>query len=178
MKDIINLKNKMRIILDFPKDGISYKDITPILQDKDTLNEMVEVLEDSVKDLEFDYILGIEARGFLLGMVLAYSLNKGFIMARKPGKLPGETVQMSYDLEYGKATMEIDKDSFEKGAKILVVDDLLATGGTANAVCSLVEKVGGEVAATLFLTELTGIGGRKVIEESGHNVISVLQWEF
>lgn len=172
----MDLREKMRIIEDFPSPGISYKDITTILQDKDALKEAIDCLAKATEELDFDYVLGIEARGFIFGSALAYSLGKGFLMVRKSGKLPGNLVQASYDLEYGQASIELDKDSLPKGAKVVVLDDLLATGGTALATCGLVAEAGGEVVSTLFLTELTDLGGREALEKAGYPVISILRW--
>lgn len=172
----MNLKEKMRIIEGFPKEGISYKDITPILEDADALQAMVDLMADRLEGLDFDYILGAEARGFIVGVPLACKLHKGFIMVRKPGKLPGNTISESYDLEYGQATIELDKDYLKAGSRVVVVDDLLATGGTALAGCHLAEKAGAEVVTTLFLTELTEVGGRKKLEDAGYKVESILEW--
>lgn len=173
----MNLKDKMRVVDGFPKEGISYKDITTILQDADSLKEMTRVLTEALNDVDFDYILGIDARGFIVGVAVALEMDKGFLMARKPGKLPGNIVQESYSLEYGEATIELDVDSVPDGSRIVIMDDLLATGGTALAACNLVEKAGGKVAALEFLTELTDLEGREKLEAAGHRVISVLKWD-
>lgn len=172
-----SLKDKMRIVEDFPSEGISYKDITTILQDRDAFQEAIQVLEDALEEETYDYILGIEARGFIFGSALAYATKTGFLMARKAGKLPGDLVNAEYALEYGHADIELDRDSFEEGARIVVLDDLLATGGTATAVCQLVEKIGGVVVTSLFLTELTELGGRKKLEQAGYAVKSILTWD-
>lgn len=174
----VNLREKMRIIEDFPAKGISYKDITTILQDKDAFREMVRVLSDALAEIEFDYVAGVDARGFICGSALAYELGKGFLMVRKPGKLPGNLISQDYALEYGQATVEIDVDSVPDGARVVVIDDLLATGGTALAACSLIERAGGEVVAAEFLTELETLGGRQKLEEAGYRVVSILKWPF
>lgn len=144
----------IRNIPDFPKKGIVFKDITTALKDKDVFKAIIDNLSDLVKDLEIDYIAVIESRGYLLGAPLAYNLNKGLILIRKPGKLPAEVVREEYSLEYGKDALEMHKDAIEQGKKVLIVDDLLATGGTAKAACRLVNKVGGKVAGCLFFIEL------------------------
>lgn len=172
----MDLKKKMRVIEGFPGPGISYKDITTILSDADALKAMVEQLADAAKEWDFDYVLGTESRGFIVGVPVAALLHKGFIMARKPGKLPGNLIKKSYTLEYGEAAIEVDRDSISDGARVLVMDDLLATGGTAKTACELVEAAGGVVAGTLFLTELTDLGGRKVLEEAGYKVKALLTW--
>lgn len=176
MGEQVDLKEKMRVVEDFPGPGISYKDITTILSDSEALGAMVDQLAEAASALEFDYVLGTESRGFIVGVPVAERLHKGFIMARKPGKLPGNLIRESYTLEYGEAAIEVDRDSIPEGARVLIMDDLLATGGTAKAACALVEKAGGVVAGTLFLTELTSLGGRKVLEKEGYPVHAVLQW--
>lgn len=172
----MNLKEKMRVIEGFPKAGISYKDITTILQDSVSLKEMVDALAAAIKDLDFDLIVGTESRGFIVGMPVAYALNKGFVMARKPGKLPGNLLSKSYKLEYGEATIEIDKDTIAPACKVIIMDDLLATGGTAKTTCDLVKEAGGIVVSCLFLTELTDLNGRKILEDAGYPVKSLLTW--
>ncbi|MDD7593873.1 MAG: adenine phosphoribosyltransferase [Peptoniphilaceae bacterium] len=176
MSEQVNLKEKMRVIEGFPGPGISYKDITTILADPDALQAMIDALAEAASEISFDYVLGTESRGFIVGVPVADRLHKGFIMARKPGKLPGNLIRESYTLEYGEAAIEVDRDSIPEGARVLIMDDLLATGGTAKAACALVEKAGGTVAGTLFLTELTSLGGRKVLEDEGYAVHAVLQW--
>ncbi|MFR9280922.1 adenine phosphoribosyltransferase [Levyella massiliensis] len=176
MEKTVDLKKKMRVIEGFPGPGISYKDITTILSDPDALQAMVQQLADAADGLDFDYVLGTESRGFIVGVPVAAKLHKGFIMARKPGKLPGNLVRKSYTLEYGEASIEVDRDSIPNGARVLVMDDLLATGGTAKTACELVEAAGGVVAGTLFLTELTELGGRKALEDAGYEVRALLTW--
>lgn len=172
----MDLKSKIRVIEGFPSEGISYKDISTLLEDKDALREMVKILSDEVRDLDFDYVAGIEARGFMLGVLVAYECNKGFVMVRKPNKLPGETISESYQLEYGENTIEIHKDAIEKGSKVVIVDDLLATGGTVKACCNLIEKAGGQIEELLFLTELTGLNARDKLKD--YKVKSFVQWEY
>lgn len=161
----MDLKSKIRVIEDFPKEGISFKDITTLLKDKEVFQETINQLAEAVEDLDFDYILGIEARGFIVGAPLAYKLNKGFVPVRKPGKLPGEVIEKSYDLEYGSNSIEIHADVLSEGDKVLVLDDLLATGGTALAATKLVEATGAEVVCVGFLIELTDLKGMDLLKD-------------
>lgn len=170
----MDLKDYIQVIEDFPKKGISFKNITTLLRDKDAFQEAVNRIVDNIKDLEIDYIIGPEARGFLFGAAVAYALNVGFIPVRKKGKLPGNTVEFEYQLEYGMDSLEIQEGAFEEGAKIAIVDDLLATGGTVNATAKLVEKMGGEVKAMEFLIELTDLKGREKNKE--YKVDSLVQY--
>ena len=140
---IEDVKNKIRAVENFPKEGIIFRDITTGLKDAETMKAMVDYLCEQFNDVKIDYIAGIESRGFIFGMPMAYKLNCGFIPVRKPNKLPAETIKESYDLEYGSDTIEIHADAIEEGANVLVVDDLLATGGTAKAACNLIKKAGG-----------------------------------
>ena len=156
----MNFRDCIREIPDFPKEGIIFKDITPIFKNPAAFKDMIDELYESVKDFDFDYIAAIEARGFLVGTPLALKLNKGFIPIRKKGKLPGEVVRASYDLEYGSNTIEMHKDAFEPGSKILIMDDLLATGGTVSAAIDLVRGLEGEVVGLAFLMELGFLNGR------------------
>ena len=148
-------------IPDFPSPGIIFRDVTSILQDGEGLHLAIDQLLEMVKDVDFDVIVGAESRGFIFGMPVAYELHKPFILARKPGKLPRETVSMDYELEYGTGTIEMHADSIKPGQKVVIIDDLIATGGTANAARSLIEKCGGVVAGFSFVMELTGIDGMK-----------------
>ncbi len=148
-------------IPDFPKPGILFRDVTGILQDPDGFALAIDQLSDMVKDVDFDVIVGPESRGFIVGAVMAYKLHKAFVPARKKGKLPRETVSEEYDLEYGKATIELHKDAIKPGQKVVIVDDLIATGGTVEAMCKLVEKLGGEVVKLCFVIELAGLKGRE-----------------
>jgi len=159
-----DLKKIIRDIEDFPKPGIVFKDITTLLRDASSFNRAVDFMGHRYLDKEIDVVLGIEARGFILGSAIAYKLNKGVILVRKPGKLPYKTHSASYELEYGTDTLEIHQDAIEKGQKVLIVDDVLATGGTVKAVTDLVQKMGGEIVECAFLAELTFLEGRKKLE--------------
>lgn len=155
------LKDYVRTIPDFPEPGIMFRDVTSVLQDADGLKLAVDTMQDMVKDLDFDVVVGAESRGFIFGTPIAYNLHKPLVLIRKKGKLPCETIEVEYDLEYGKGIMEIHKDAITKGQKVLIVDDLIATGGTTEAMIKLVESLGGEVAGLLFLMELAGLKGRE-----------------
>lgn len=161
----MNLSKKIRGIPDFPKEGILFKDITPLLKDKGSLKEAIVKMADMFRNYEIDYVVGIEARGFLIGTPLAIELDKGFIPIRKPGKLPHEVLTKSYQLEYGTNEIEIHKDAFTKGDKILLVDDLLATGGTTLAATEMIEELGGEIVGCAFLLELDELAGRKKLKD-------------
>jgi adenine phosphoribosyltransferase len=161
----VDLSSFIRDIPDFPKPGIVFKDITPMLADAAALDAAVRALASLVEPLEIDVVVGAEARGFLLGPALARELGAGFVLARKPGKLPHETVSAEYELEYGTDALELHSDAVASGARVLVHDDLLATGGTARALCQLVELVGGSVAACVFLLELGFLDGRARLAE-------------
>jgi adenine phosphoribosyltransferase len=154
------LKEKIREIQDFPKPGIGFKDITTLLRDASSFNRAVDLMAHRYLDKDIDIILGIEARGFIIGAALAYKLNKGVILVRKPGKLPHKTHSITYDLEYGTDTLEIHQDSIKPGDRVLIADDLLATGGTVKAVLALIEKMGGIVVECAFLAELSFLKGR------------------
>lgn len=155
------VKAKIRDIPDFPKPGIVFKDITTVLKDADAFRRTVNYLSEKFKDLDIDYVAGIESRGFIFGAPLAYNLGAGLVVVRKPGKLPADTEKMSYELEYGTDTVEIHKDSIEPGKRVLLVDDLLATGGTAAATYNLIKKIGGNPVAVAFIVELEFLGGRE-----------------
>ena len=170
----MQLEQFIRDIPDFPKEGIVFKDITPMLADAQALKASVEMLADAVKDLCPDVLLGIESRGFIFGAALALRMGCGLLIARKPGKLPYEKDQVSYDLEYGSATLELHTDAVQSGQRVLLVDDLLATGGTAAAAAQLVEKQGGQVAGHAFVIELKALGGREKL--APHPVRSLLQY--
>ena len=172
---IEDVKEKIRAVPDFPKKGIKNRDITTGLKDAETLQVMVDYLCDQYKDCKIDYIAGIESRGFIFGMPMAYKLDCGFIPVRKPNKLPAETIKESYDLEYGSDSIEIHADAIEKGANVLVVDDLLATGGTAQAACKLVKKAGGNLVGAAFLIELEALNGRDKLTDCG-KVVSMLKY--
>jgi adenine phosphoribosyltransferase len=157
----MNLKDKIRVIEGFPTEGISFKDITTLLQDSEGLKECINQMADKFKDLEVDLIVGPESRGFIFATPLAYLLGTGFVPVRKPGKLPADTIKYEYELEYGKDSLEIHKDSIKPGQKVLIIDDLLATGGTMIAAAKLVEQLGGEVVGLGFLIELVDLNGRE-----------------
>ena len=154
------LEEYVRSIPDFPEPGIIFRDITTILQDPDGLHLAIQSMQDKLKDTEFDVVVGTESRGFIFGVPIAYNLHKAFVPVRKKGKLPCETVSMEYDLEYGSAVIEMHKDSIKPGQKVVLVDDLVATGGTIEAAIKLVEELGGEVVKVVFLMELAGLKGR------------------
>ena len=166
------LEDYVVTIPDFPEPGIMFRDITSVIQDPDGLKLAVDGLADLVRDLDFDLIIGPESRGFIFGVPVAYLLGKGFIPVRKKGKLPRETVSQKYDLEYGQAEIEIHKDAVCPGQKVVVVDDLIATGGSAEAAAKLVEKLGGQVVKMVFVMELAGLEGRKKL--NGYNVESLI----
>lgn len=172
---IVDVKSKIRDIKDFPKEGIIFRDITTALKDAETLRVIVDYLCEQFKDEKIDYIAGIESRGFILGMPMAYKMGIGFVPVRKPNKLPAATYSQEYSLEYGTDKIEIHKDAFPQGANVLVVDDLLATGGTAEAACKLVKKAGANLVGTAFLIELTALKGREKLVDSPKNV-SMLQY--
>ncbi|PKG41494.1 adenine phosphoribosyltransferase [Psychroflexus sp. MES1-P1E] len=159
----MELKNYIRTIEDFPKEGISYKDITPLLLDPTACSFAVSEIIKGLEGQPIDKVVGIESRGFLLGMLIAKALDVGFVPIRKPGKLPAKTISQSYDLEYGSDTIEIHQDAIQKGEQILLHDDLLATGGTAAAACRLIETLGGEIAQVNFIIELDFLKGRQLL---------------
>jgi len=170
----MDLKEWIRDVPDFPKKGIIFKDITTLLKDPKALRFTVDLMADRYKDEKIDQVIGIESRGFIFGSPLAYHINAGFIPVRKPGKLPSITERISYDLEYGTDSLEIHRDALEPGQKVLIVDDLLATGGTAAAVARLVEKLEAEVVGLGFIIELTFLKGREKL--AGHKVHSLIQY--
>ena len=169
------LEDYVRTIPDFPKEGILFRDITSVLQDKEGLHLAIDTMEKIIKDMEPTVIAGAEARGFLLGMPVAYNLSLPFVPVRKKGKLPCETVSESYDLEYGSAEIEIDKTAIKKGDRVVLVDDLIATGGTMKAAIALIERLGGEVAGIAALIELVDLRGREIL--SPYRGESVIQYE-
>lgn len=170
----MNLEEKIRTIPDFPKEGIMFKDITTLLKDPEALVETVDRLEKFAREREVDVIVGIESRGFIFGVPLAVRLGCGFVPVRKPGKLPAETLSEEYALEYGTDKLEIHKDAISSGMKVLIVDDLLATGGTAKAVCNLVKKLDGEVSGCAFVIELDFLNGKQQLE--GVEVCSLVHY--
>ena len=169
------LEEYVRSIPDFPEPGIIFRDITTILQDPDGLHLAIQSMQDKLKDTEFDVVVGTESRGFIFGVPIAYNLHKAFVPVRKKGKLPCETVSMEYDLEYGSAVIEMHKDSIKPGQKVVLVDDLVARGGTIEAAIKLVVELGGEVVKVVFLMELAGLKGRERLK--GYEVESVLCYD-
>lgn len=171
---MINLADKIRALPDFPKPGILFRDITTLLKDGPAFQQAIDQLAEHYKGTEFDVIVAPEARGFIMGTPLAYSLGKGFVPVRKSGKLPGKTRRASYTLEYGEDNLEIHEDAITPGTRVLVVDDLLATGGTIRSAVDLVEGLGGKVVGVAFLIELTDLGGRELLK--GYPVHSLIQY--
>ena len=169
------LQNHIHTVPDFPRPGISFKDITPLIEDGDALHTAVDALAEATQGIAYDRILSAEARGFVFGTALAYRARKGLILARKPKKLPRETISATYELEYGTDALEAHEDSIPEGARVLVADDLLATGGTARAMCQLVENAGGTVAGVAFLIELAYLRGRKKLEP--YPVVSLITYD-
>lgn len=162
-------------IPDFPSPGIIFRDVTSILQDGDGLHLAIDELLAMLEGVDFDVLVGAESRGFIFGMPVAYELHKPFVLARKPGKLPRETVSMEYELEYGTGTVEMHKDSIKPGQRVVIIDDLIATGGTVEAIAKLVEQLGGQVVKICFVMELAGLEGRKKL--SGYDVESAIIYE-
>jgi len=171
----MDFKSKVRVVENFPVAGISFKDVTTLLKDGEAFAAAMDEYSEMIKDIPFDVIVGPEARGFLMGAPLSVMHKKGFVPIRKPGKLPAETIQHEYALEYGKDVLEMHKDSIAPGMRVLIVDDLLATGGTAKAACELIEKLGGTVAGLAFLMELDFLEGRNVLE--GYDVRSLIHYD-
>ena len=169
------LEEYVRSIPDFPEPGIIFRDITSILQDPDGLKLAIDSLLEMVKDVDFDVVVGAESRGFIFGTPVAYAMGKAFVPARKPGKLPRETVSMEYALEYGTGTIELHKDSIKPGQKVVIIDDLIATGGTVEAIAKLVEELGGEVVKICFVMELAGLKGRDKLQK--YDVDSAIIYE-
>ena len=169
------LEDYVRSIPDFPEPGIIFRDVTSVLQEADGLQLSINGIMDKLKDVDFDVVVGPESRGFIFGVPVAYSMKKAFVPVRKKGKLPCETISMEYDLEYGSAVIEMHKDSIKPGQKVVIIDDLIATGGTIEAITKLVEQLGGEVVKIVFLMELAGLDGRK--KRAKYDVESVIRYE-
>lgn len=169
------LEEYVRSIPDFPEKGIIFRDVTSILQDADGLQLAINSMQRLIEDIDFDVIIGTESRGFIFGVPLAYNLHKPFIPVRKKGKLPCETIYQSYNLEYGSATIEMHKDAVKPGQKVVIIDDLIATGGTVAASVKMIESLGGEVVKIVFLMELAGLKGRASLK--GYDIESVLCYE-
>jgi adenine phosphoribosyltransferase len=168
------LKAKIRDVPDWPEDGVVFKDIMPLLADRDALRETIDLLGDWAEERRPDIVIGGEARGFFIGSAIAYKLGCGFVPARRPGKLPLETISVEYALEYGKNSLELQSDAFQGGTRALIHDDVLATGGTAKAMAELVEQLGGEVAGIQFIIELDFLRGREKIAD--YDVFSLLHY--
>jgi adenine phosphoribosyltransferase len=175
--DLSDLQNAIRSIADFPKKGVVFKDITTLLNDGDLFAEAVDYMYDHFRNSDIDLVAGIESRGFIFGAALAYKMNMGFIPIRKPGKLPGKIIEESYDLEYGTDKLELHEDAFSKGKRILLVDDLLATGGSAAAACRLIKRLGGAIVGLAFLVELAFLKGRDNIKDYDIHSLIVYQSE-
>ena len=171
------VKEKIRNIPNFPKEGIIFRDITTLLQDSDGLGRVTEILVNRYKEADIDVVAGIEARGFIIGGIVAHQLGKGFVPLRKSGKLPYKTIEHEYELEYGTDKIEIHIDSLKKGDKVLLIDDLLATGGTGLAGAKLVEKLGGKIVELAFIVDLPEVGGREKIKQAGYKVFSICEFE-
>lgn len=168
------IEEYVRSIPDFPEPGIIFRDVTSVLQDADGLALAVDLMQQKLKDVEFDLVVGPESRGFIFGVPIAYNLHKPFIPIRKKGKLPCETVSVKYELEYGTAELEIHRDAVKPGQKVVIIDDLIATGGTNEAMIKLIEGLGGKVVKTVFLMELAGLKGREKL--AGYDVDSVITY--
>ena len=165
----------IRSIPDFPEEGIIFRDITSVLQDADGLHLAIDSMQEKIADLDFDVVVGPESRGFIFGVPIAYNLHKSFVPVRKKGKLPCETISEEYELEYGSAVIEMHKDAIRPGQKVVIVDDLIATGGTTEAIIKLVEELGGVVVKVVFLMELKGLKGREKL--NGYDIDAVIQYE-
>lgn len=169
------LEEYVKSIPDFPEKGVIFRDVTSVLQDADGLHLAIEQMQEKLDGVDFDVILGPESRGFIFGVPIAYNLHKAFVPVRKKGKLPRETISQTYDLEYGTATIEIHKDAITPGQKVVIIDDLIATGGTTEAIIKLVEELGGEVVKIVFLMELAGLNGREKLKD--YSVDSAIIYE-
>ena len=173
----MSIKSKIRTVENYPIDGIMFRDITTLFSDPDGLREAIDLFLERYKDIKIDKIVAIESRGFLIGAPLAYLLNIGLVLIRKPGKLPAETIKQDYKLEYGTDQIEIHIDAIKEGEKVLIVDDLIATGGTVEAAVKLVQKMKGEVLECCFIIDLPDIGGSSKLESMGQNVFSLCEFE-
>ena len=172
----MDLKNYIRSIPDYPKKGILFRDITTLIKDNKAFNYTINKIVELTKDLKFDKVVAVESRGFIFASPLAYKLSKSLIMIRKKNKLPAERYSVDFELEYGKATLEIHKDSIKPKEKVLIIDDLIATGGTAEAGAKLVEKSGGIVSGLIFVMNLFDLGGKKLIENKGYKAFSLIDF--
>ena len=173
----MSIKSKIRTIKNYPIDGVMFRDITTLFNDPEGLREAINIFAERYKDMKIDKIVAIESRGFLIGAPLAYLLNIGLVLIRKPGKLPAETIKQDYKLEYGTDQIEIHIDAIKEGERVLVVDDLIATGGTVEAAVKLVQKMKGEILECCFIIDLPDIGGSRRLESMGQNVFSLCEFE-
>ena len=173
----MSIKSKIRTIENYPIEGVMFRDITTLLKDPEGLRDSIDKLVDRYKDINIDKIVAIESRGFIIGAPLAYLLNVGLVLIRKPGKLPAETIDQDYKLEYGTDRIEVHVDAIEKGEKVLIVDDLIATGGTAEATVRLVQKMKGDIVECCFIIDLPDIGGRDRLENMGQKVFTLCEFE-
>jgi adenine phosphoribosyltransferase len=171
----MELKDYVTTIPDFPKPGIMFRDITTVVSSAEGLKMSIDQMVDQLKNIDFDLVAGSESRGFVFGTPVAYALGKGFVLVRKKGKLPRETISQEYDLEYGTATLEMHKDAIKPGDKVVIVDDLIATGGTTEAMIKMIERLGGKVVKICFVMELAGLGGRDRLK--GYDVSSLIRYE-
>ena len=173
----MSIKSKIRTIKNYPIDGVMFRDITTLFKDPEGLREAINIFAERYQDMKIDKIASIESRGFLIGAPLAYLLNVGLVLIRKPGKLPAETIKQDYKLEYGTDQIEIHIDAIKEGERVLIVDDLIATGGTVEAAVKLLQKMKGEVLECCFIIDLPDIGGSKKLESMGQNVFSLCEFE-
>lgn len=169
------LEEYITSINDFPKKGIIYRDVTSVLEDKNGLKLAIDSMQDLIKNIDFDVVVAPESRGFIFGMPIAYNLNKGFVPVRKPGKLPREVISQDYELEYGSSTLQMHKDAIKKGDRVVIIDDLIATGGTTQAIVKLVEKLGGKVVLICSLIELVDLKARELLKE--YNIKSCVKFK-
>ncbi len=169
------LEEYVKSIPDFPEKGIIFRDVTSVLQDAEGLHLAIDQMQEKLEGVDFDVVLGPESRGFIFGVPIAYNMHKAFVPVRKKGKLPRATISQTYDLEYGTATIEIHKDAIQPGQKVVIIDDLIATGGTTEAIIKMVEELGGEVVKIVFLMELAGLKGRERL--SGYDIDSAIVYE-
>tara|TARA_Y100000996_G_C22558363_1_gene656372 strand:- start:3277 stop:3804 length:528 start_codon:yes stop_codon:yes gene_type:complete len=173
----MSIKSKIRTIENYPIEGVMFRDISSLISDSKGLKDTIDLLRKKFIDDDFNYIAGIESRGFILGSALAYSMKKGFVMIRKPGKLPGNVIEEEYQLEYGTDKIEIQSDAFPDKSKILLVDDLIATGGTIIAAISLIERLGGIISSTAFIVDLPDLGGSQKIKDLGYNFFALTEFD-
>ena len=173
----MSIKSKIRTIQNYPIDGVMFRDITTLFKDPEGLREAINIFAERYKDMQIDKIAAIESRGFLIGAPLAYLLNVGLVLIRKPGKLPAETIKQDYKLEYGSDQIEIHIDAIKEGERVLIVDDLIATGGTVEAAVKLVQKMKGEVLECCFIIDLPDIGGSRKLDSMGQNIFSLCEFE-